>query len=240
MIEGTRFKAFAYGTANAKQAVLRFGFRGPAGTYSVGVGNQSSARAYCANFVIAAGQANTDTEQVIAIPGDITGTWETGTLGGLWIYFGLAAGTNWTIAPGAWTATNKVFGTGITNNVNVAGNVFELFDVAFYMDTNKTGLAPPYQAPSEAQELQDCQRYLQVQSLIAVTYCGGVSNSHYSWPLPCIMRISPSVSFSSVTLYNSTGPTIYYTNTKALGLYFTSTGTASAGGSFTAWLDARL
>jgi hypothetical protein len=73
MIEGIRLSDFGWGAAGAKQAVLRFGFKGPAGTYSVSM--VGATHAYIANFTIAAGQANTDTEQVLVIPGSTAGTW---------------------------------------------------------------------------------------------------------------------------------------------------------------------
>ena len=77
-IEGNHIADFRWGSAQAKQVILRFGFRGPAGTYTVRIRNgPPPTRTYLANFTIAAGQANTDTEQVIVIPGDTTGVWAT-------------------------------------------------------------------------------------------------------------------------------------------------------------------
>ena len=58
-IEGIRVADFGYGTAAAQQSILRFGFKGPAGTYSIAIPNSGSTRTYLANFTVSAGQANT-------------------------------------------------------------------------------------------------------------------------------------------------------------------------------------
>ena len=60
-IEGLRTADLQWGTANATDVVLRFGFKGPAGTYAVAIRNQDANRSFVREFTISGGDANTDT-----------------------------------------------------------------------------------------------------------------------------------------------------------------------------------
>ena len=157
-IEGIKVADFNYGIATAQQCILRFGWKSPAGTYSVMFRNAASNRSYIANFTISAGQANTDTEQTFAIPGDATGTWAIDTTLGLLLQFIIAAGSDFTGVSG-WQAGNKVNTSANTNGVASAGAVYELFDVGLYLDPLNTGVPPRWQMPDEAEELRACHRY---------------------------------------------------------------------------------
>lgn len=157
-IEGSRFADFRYGSVSAKQSILRFGWKSPAGTYSVCLRNGANNRSYIANFTVSAGQANTDTEQTFVIPGDVTGTWLTDNGVGMQLGIVLATGTTFQGAAG-WQAGN-ILGTSATSNgLAATGRVYELFDVGWYLDPQLTGLAPAWVLPDEADELTACQRY---------------------------------------------------------------------------------
>lgn len=158
-IEGARIADFSWGSAAAKQVVLRFGFKGPAGTYAVQICNSAANRSYVAPFTISAGQANTDTTQVFIIPGDITGTWLTDTGIGLYLYITLAAGTNYQSATVGWQAGYFMGTTAISNGMATLNNIFELFDVGLYADPYQTGVAPPFVVPDIGVETRRCQRY---------------------------------------------------------------------------------
>ena len=196
-IEGSRVADFRYGTASSKQSILRFGFKAPAGTYSIALKNSASNRSYIANFTISAGQANTDTEQLFVIPGDTTGTWLTDTGVGIYVNITLATGTTFHGVAG-WQAGN-VFGTASnTNGMAAAGAVFELFDCGLYLDDQVTGLPPKWQMPDEAEELQACQRYWQT-SLAAfddqATITGQVEQ--------CVIKFSPNMRIAPAISYGT-------------------------------------
>lgn len=175
-VEGIRVSDFRWGTASAKQAILRFGWRSPAGTYSIALGNGTSpaTRVYLANFTISAGQANTDTEQVIVIPGDTTGTWATDTSAGMRLQFCIAAGTTFQGVAG-WNAGNFLGTAANTNGLATAGAVFELFDVGLYLDPLGTGVPPRWQMPDEAEELQACKRYWEKTGAYGCLFMGNVT-----------------------------------------------------------------
>jgi hypothetical protein len=194
-IEGIRITDFLWGAGSARQAILRFGFKGPAGTYSISLRNGATNRAYVAPFTITAGQANTDTVQTLIIPGDTTGVWSGDTNPGIYLCICIAVGTTLAGAAG-WQAGNIIGLTGQTNGVATNGNVFELFDVGLYLDPRNTGIAPPWAMPDEAQELLACQRYF--QNNIVSVWCGNTTNAvaylSFAKLAPSPMRVAPSLS----------------------------------------------
>jgi hypothetical protein len=213
-IEGVRFST-QWGTANAKQVVVRFGFKGPAGTYSFRLSNNGgTARTYLANFTIAAGQANTDTVQTFVIPGDTTGTWDTNSTA-LAVQFSvaIACGTTYQGVAG-WNAGNLIATNAITNNLATNGSVFELFDVGLYLDPQATGKAPQWQTPDYAQELAACQRYWET-TYSPVVGGPGTGNNHVNWFYKVIKRVIPTFAGGGGSTFDST----YTVNTDSLNVY---------------------
>ena len=161
MIEGIQLADFRWGTAQARQAVLRFGWKSPAGTYSISILNGAANRNYIANFTISAAQANTDTERVIVVPGDTTGVWPVDTSRGMYVRFVTAVGTTYGNGVAGWQAGGASGTASNTNGIATNGNVIELFDVGLYLDPLNTGVPPRWEMPNEADELRACQRYFE-------------------------------------------------------------------------------
>jgi hypothetical protein len=164
-IEGINIADFDWGRVTARQVILRFGIKGPAGTYCVSIRNAADDRTYLAPFTIPV--ANTDTDVVLIIPGDTTSSavWPITTAKGMVIDFCLGAGPSLVGAAG-WNAGSLLGVTGITNGLATASNVFELYNVGLYLDPLATGVPPRWQMPDEAEELRVCQRYFQKYSLL--------------------------------------------------------------------------
>jgi hypothetical protein len=207
-IEGIDVADFLWGTTNAKQTILRFGFKGPAGTYSVSVQNGAVDRSYLAQFTISAAQAGTDTEQILIVPGDITGTWSVDNTKGVQIVWCLACGPTYTGALG-WQAGNFIAGPGQFNGV-AAGNTFDVFDVGLYLDPDKTGIPPKWELPDEAAQLAKCLRYYfmlaaegVVNSIQVRGYAAAGTGVSNTIPLPQPMRVAPTMSQSGNTLVNA-------------------------------------
>lgn len=174
-MEGSRIADFLWGTANAKQVVLRFGFKtNLAGTYSVAVNNFDSSRSYVAQFTISAGQVNTDTVQTFAIPGCTDGTWKSDNTAGMQIVIvNLACGATYTApANGVWSNSNYIGGPGQVNFCNGA-NTAEVFDVGLYLDPDKTGIAPPFEVPDPIDDQRLCQRYFEITGMTLITSANG-------------------------------------------------------------------
>lgn len=158
-LEGSNVADFKYGAAGAFNSVLRFGFKGPAGTYAVHLGNSAANRSYVALFTITAPQANTDTVQTISIAGDVTGTWLTadGVIG-ITLDIVLAAGTTFQGALG-WQAGNILATSAISNGMGTGSAVFELFDVGLRLDPDATGVYGQYEV-GEVHPVWRSERYI--------------------------------------------------------------------------------
>ena len=183
-IEGLRTADLRFGSAGAKSVTLQFGVKAPAGTYCVCIENATVNRVYVAEYIIAAGEANTDVVKSVTIPGDVTGTWAVDTTIGLYVWFMLMCGPTMQTPAGAWAGSHLLASSNQFNFAGTNGNVFELFDVSLTEGT----VAPPFQVPDYASELNLCRRYWQLNTAIleqTVTGAGiSVSNSiNYGVPL---------------------------------------------------------
>jgi hypothetical protein len=192
-IEGLQVADFQYGTAAAKQCVLRFGWKSPAGTYSVALRNGGGDRCYVANFTITAGQTNTDTVQSLVIPGDITGTWTTDATLGLRLNFSYAMGSGFVGPGGVWQAGSFLATASNSNGLATVGNVFELFDVGLHLDLNNTGLAPAWQLPDFADELLRCMHYYQKTTAYWSGSCTSGFDYYLSYKYGVLPRASPTL-----------------------------------------------
>jgi hypothetical protein len=192
-IEGVRVADLAWGTAAAKQVILRFGFKGPAGTWGFSLRNDAGTRSYCGSFVIAAGQAGTDTEQVFVIPGDTAaGVWETDYDAGVQLSITLAAAAGILGAAG-WSAGSFLGATGISNGL-AALNTFEIFDAGLHVDPDKTGLPPKWELPDEPTEQLACMRYWQ-QSYLYFSGSATSASTYYALcSLPAVPRAGVALS----------------------------------------------
>jgi hypothetical protein len=158
-IEGARIADFQWGTANAKQVVVRFWFNSTiTGKFSFRIINGAINRSYVSQF----DYTTANTWQIITavVPGDTTGTWPTDTSVGMRFSITLGSGSTYTGVTG-WQAGNIHVGPGQTNGAATAGAGFNLCNVGLYLDPNLTGRAPAFVTPDYASELLACQRYWQ-------------------------------------------------------------------------------
>jgi hypothetical protein len=190
-IEGTRVSDFLWGTANAKQIVLRFQFwSSVAGTFSLVVKNSTKNRSYVTSFDVTT--INAWKLYTFVIPGDTTGVWTTDNAEGLQFTISMAVGSNFSTSVTGWQDGEKF---GLTTNLNalVSGGLFKLGEVGLYLDPDKTGIAPPWQLPDDGIELRKCQRYWykgyglrgRIGTTTQVQYCSSIH------PVP--MRAAPAV-----------------------------------------------
>jgi hypothetical protein len=192
--EGLRVADLQFGTASAKGVTIQFGVRAPAGTYSiVYTNNTNPVTNYVAEYTIAAGEANTDVVKSVFIPGNPTGTWpKDNTYGGL-IYWSLMCGSTYQQAAGSWVAGSTIIGS--PNQFNFMGtvnNIFELFDVGMY----EGSVAPPFQVPDYASELQVCRRYWEKTALVVTTNPGTGAFPTGYWSVK--KRVAPTLTQTSI------------------------------------------
>jgi hypothetical protein len=122
--------------------------------------NSAANRSYVAEYVIAAGEANTDVVKRVTIPGDTSGTWLSDTGVGLNIRWGLSVGSTFQQAAGSWGAANAIGSSNQFNFMGTTGNVFELFDVGLY----EGAAAPVFQVPDYVSEFVSCRRYFRMSA----------------------------------------------------------------------------
>jgi hypothetical protein len=210
-LEGTRMADALFGTADARNLLLRFGFKGPAGVYCVALRNAANNRSYIREFTA------TGSDQVVELtfPGDTSGTWPTtnahwGSL--IWSY---AAGTDSQNTGNQWNATNDFATSNQSNLLATNAQVAELFDVGLYVDVANEGVFPIFELPPFDEDLRTCQRYFWQFSGAAATETpfamGGHTNTNTgrvvrTYPVP--MRIAPTLTVSAAShfsTYTATG-----------------------------------
>jgi hypothetical protein len=224
-IEGQEVADFQYGTAAALQSVLRFGFKGPAGTYAARLGNSAANRSYVALFTITAPQANVDTEQTVIIAGDTTGTWLTDTGIGITLDIVLACGSTFQGAAG-WQAGNIMGTSGVSNGMGTVSAVFEIFDVGLYADPDATGVAPAWEMPGYEETLRKCMRYYLADFQVSLRgYVAGATPLAVHAHFPTAMRAAPAIAAGSVTASANVSAEAYETiTTKGFRFRITATG----------------
>ena len=166
-IEGSNIADLMWGTVNAKTVTLSFWvYTNLIGTFGGAIRNNDVTRSYPFTFSTTA--SNTWTYISITIPGDTTGTWETGTSIGIQIAWGLGNGSNYTGPAFAWAGTNYQSATGATSIVATTSNTFYLTGVQLEAGSQSTA----FDWRDYGRELALCQRYFQTW--------GGVTSSDYA------------------------------------------------------------
>jgi hypothetical protein len=230
-IEGYNVADLGWGTANAATITISFWVCSSlTGTFGGAFGNNALNRSYPFTYTISA--ANTWEQKTITIAGDTTGTWETTTLTGLSIYFGLGAGTTYSGTAGAWAGTAYLTATGAVSVVGTSGATFYITGVQL----EKGSTASPFEYRQYGTELALCYRYYFAKNAsdnstiygIPNAYNGSLGNQWLTYWLPQPMRAIPTVT-SSGWVAGSPGTT--YAGSRSIafnfgdGTYYMANGT---------------
>jgi hypothetical protein len=214
-IEGLNCSDLAWGTASAKTVTLSFQvYSSLTGTFGGSLMNNAGNRCYPFSYTISS--SNTWTSVSITIAGDTTGTWTSDTNVGIYVFFGLGAGSTYSGTAGSWAASNYRSSTGAVSVVGTNGATFYITGVQLEVGSAATS----FDFRSYGTELGLCQRYYEIG--LAYLQCGadgtGYRNSATPYKVtkrtnPTVILTgtanSPSVSGSSdataVSIYNGTG-----------------------------------
>jgi len=230
-IEGNNIADLGWGAAGASTVTLSFQVRSSlTGTFGGCIQNADATRSYPFSYTISS--ANTWTSISITIAGDTTGTWQTGTSGGIYIYYGLGIGSTYSGTAGAWTAGNYIAPTGATSVVGTNGATWYITGVQL----EKGSTATSFDYRPYGTELQLCQRYYYLIAKGTATSLIG-SASYFTATradgvlfIPASMRGIPT--FSIVTgasyyrvylagnSYNATSISLNGYNANYSGVYF--------------------
>ena len=208
-IEGQKIAEFLWGSADAKNAVLRFEMHTSqtgGGTYGLCVRNTVANRSFLAKFTIP--QA-VWTEVSIPIPGETTGSWPVDAGASMVVQFAPVAGPSM-VGPGeGWQTSSYAAPPGCTNGAAVVA-IHYYKKVGLYLDPYKTGVAPPFVVPSYSDELARCQRYWYKGANIKGACVGTAAFNEACMEHPVQMRIKPVVALSgSVRVHDVTNtPTV--------------------------------
>jgi hypothetical protein len=198
-LEGLQMADALFGTADAKQLLLRFGWKAPAGTYCVALRNASTDRSYVREFT------STGSDQVVelTIPGDTSGTWP--TTSSLWgnLTWALACGSDRQGAADSWNAANDAATSNQVNFIGTNAQVAELFDVGLYVDVANEGVFPNFELPAYDDDVRLCQRYFQQLPFSCFTgLCFGTTQLLVNSVYPVRMRGTPTVSLVTTAIAN--------------------------------------
>lgn len=155
-IEGYNVADLQWGTANAKTITLSFWVRSSlTGTFGGSLGNVDSTRTYPFSYTISS--ANTWEQKTITVTGDTSGTWNSTTSGGLWVYIGLGVGSTYSGTANTWAGSAYFSVTGATSVVGTNGATFYITGVQL----EKGSTATTFDYRDYGNEYRMCQRYYQ-------------------------------------------------------------------------------
>jgi hypothetical protein len=154
-VEGFNVSDLGFGSANAQTVTLSFWVRSSlTGTFSGAFRNNAGNRSYVFTYTISA--ANTWEQKTVTIPGDTSGTWETGNSVGLYVQFSLGVGSTFATTAGSWQAGNFF---GVSTAVNVVGTNGATFYVTG-VQLEEGVVSTNFDVLPYGTQLQLCQRYL--------------------------------------------------------------------------------
>jgi hypothetical protein len=197
-IEGLNFGDLGWGTASAQPVTISFWVRSSlTGTFGGAVKNSASDRSYAFSYPI--NSANTWEYKTLTIAGDTSGTWFNNNGVGLYLLFGLGAGSTYSGTPGTWAAANYVAAAGSVSVIGTAGATFYLTGVQLEVGT----VATSFERRPYGLEFTLCQRYFEVgyqpffyMNLSGVTY--GYGDVRFA----VTKRAAPTITTSNFQYYS--------------------------------------
>jgi hypothetical protein len=197
MIEGYNVADFGLGAAGAATFTISFWVRSSlTGTFGGSLQNNANNRSYPFTYTISA--ANTWEQKTVTVAGDTTGTWEKTNSTGLRLNFGLGVGSTYSGTAGSWAGSNLITATGATSVVGTNGATFYITGVQLERGTSAT----PFEYRDYGRELIMCQRYYQTGKTGALGYTSINTGSGAAYPMPVVMRATPT--YTPVTFTNGT------------------------------------
>jgi hypothetical protein len=198
-IEGFNVADLGWGTTNAQPIALSFWVRSSlTGTFGGSVTNSATNRSYVFSYTISA--ANTWEYKTVTIPGDTSGTWETGNGQGILLFFGMGDGASVSGTAGSWGST---FFRNVTGNTSVVGTNGATFYITGVQLEEGTA-ASPFENRLYGTELALCQRYGLSLSASSSGLGAGIwyatSAAVHQIQLPVTMRAAPTISINTAVV----------------------------------------
>lgn len=222
-LEGVRMAPFGWGNATtAKPIVIRFWFKGAAGTYTINLSNPAFNYSFIGPFTITAGQANVDTPVIIPVPVPPAGTWALPTDTGIGMQFSVCLGFGPSyLGVAGWQTGGLYTVSGATNGLATTSAIFEFSDFGMYLDPLGTGKPPPWEVEPELTAFLDGARYWQKNKGGSGGVAATNGGNRMAWPLYVQMRASPTavIGSSPVSCYDGVTSSI----TTSIGANYSNT-----------------
>jgi len=226
-IEGLNIADLAWGTASASPVTLSFRvYSSLTGTFGGSLMNSASSRAYPFSYSVPT--ANTWTTISVTIAGDQSGTWLTTNGVGIYVFFGLGAGTTYSGTAGTWAASAYYSATGATSVVGTNGATFYITGVQL----EKGSTATSFDYRPYGTELALCQRYFQTMGGTVNNFgIQGYQNAGLgvssTVPFPVVMRAAPTGVMPTLSNTNTAGAVINATSPSCFLMVAAATATGS-------------
>lgn len=241
-LEGTNLARLLYGAANAKTVPLAFMIRSSialTGYVSLASFNSSTTviRSHAVRYTAA---ANTDTFVYLTIPGDTAQTLLSTNARSLDVRWCFGTGTTYQGTAGAWSSSNVLAASDVTNLAATVGNNVILSGAVMF-----PGVVPisqstlPLLARRYDDELRLCQRYYETGSYSALGYGVG-GGALGTMPPHVAKRVSPTTTATATVSNNCGAPTSRPLTAGQIQVYAvaSTTGNMESTGSFTS--NARM
>ena len=214
-VEGYSIADLGWGAAGAQSATLSFWVRSSlTGNFGAVVRRGDGGQYYAFTYAISA--ANTWEYKTVTIPGPTSGSWDTSNGTGLFLLFGLGAGTNQTATSNnTWVSSGVLGASGAAPVVATNGATFYITGVQLEAGT----VATPFERRPYGTELALCQRYYWQSETIssgAVVFDVYQSATGYQFGgaavarLPVDMRTTPTIVAPPGSFTNVTGGAFAY------------------------------
>ena len=228
IIEAQDLQHLSYGSSSAKTLTLSFWVKSnKTGTYGLYLHQHDDTRSFYTSYTI--DSADTWEHKTISVPADTVGVIDNDNDRGIYVRWGLAAGSNYTSG-----TTSNSWGADVTANrypdlsVNIADNTAnEWYITGVQLEVGS--VATPFEHESYGQTLAKCQRYYQVIS-VAVGCCINTTQAQFSVEYFPEMRVAPTAeiydSSNAVVAritdyfnadYQNTNPTLTFNNSANTG-----------------------
>jgi hypothetical protein len=195
-IEGYDAARLGLGTANAKTFTLSFWVKSSlTGTFGIMFGNGPITMRYVTSYQI--NSANTWEYKTITVAGATSGSFGVTNDVGLYIYYDMGVGTNYSTSnPNQW-GTGFTFGlTGGVKLKETSGATWQITGVQLEVGDTAT----PFEHRSYGDELARCQRYYETfPRVFSVDIANSTSSKYVQAFMQVEKRAVPTVSYSSLS-----------------------------------------
>ena len=216
IIEGFNIADLGFGAAGASTVTFSFWIRSSlTGTFSGSLKNGNAYnRSYPFTYTISA--ANTWEYKTVTVAGDTSGTWQTGNLGGLIVYWDLGCGSSLLSTANSWQGANYNGVTGSTRLISTLNATMDITGVQL----EKGSTATSFDYRPYGTELALCQRYfyknfpnLGQDYPFCNAACYNTTLAFGVISFPVVMRASPTVTIDSATSLRLLAQNTAYTST---------------------------